>query len=142
MNYAGFWIRFGALLIDNIIVSIVSFIINFIFIETFFHSSFNDKSDIYIGVIPALYGFTLLLNIIYYAGFESSQWQATLGKKVFRLKVVNLDGQRISFGRAICRYLAKLLSWLSLAIGFIMAGFTMRKQALHDFIVNTVVVKT
>ena len=140
MKYAGFWIRFGALFIDNLIISIVSCIINLCFILIFFGPSFHNKS-LQAGIISSVYGFSLLLNIIYYAGFESSKWQATLGKRAFGLKVTNLEGQRISLRRAICRYLAKFLSWLILAIGFIMAGFTQRKQALHDFIVNTVVVR-
>jgi len=84
----------------------------------------------------------LILTWLYFAGMESSARQATFGKSVMSLHVTNYDGQRISFGHATGRFFAKIISGLiPLAIGYIMAGFTEKKQALHDLIAGTLVLK-
>ena len=83
----------------------------------------------------------LLLPIAYYALLESSRWQATIGKRVCRLRVTRLDGSRISLPRAIGRYLGKFVSALILGIGFLMIGWTRRKQGLHDLMADTLVVR-
>jgi len=88
---------------------------------------------------------TVLLIIgyaIYEAVLDSSASQATLGKRIFDLKVTNLDGNRISFVRALGRHFAKYISSVTLLIGYIIAGFSARKQALHDMIAGTVVRRT
>ena len=72
---------------------------------------------------------------------ESSAKQATVGKMALGIIVTDLDGRRIGFGRATGRYFAKILSALTLGIGFLMAGFTERKQALHDMVASCLVVK-
>jgi uncharacterized RDD family membrane protein YckC len=81
------------------------------------------------------------LNRLYYALLESSTWQGTLGKRALGLEVTDLEGRRISFGRATGRFFAKIISALILWIGFIMAGFTEKKQALHDMIAGTLVIR-
>lgn len=72
---------------------------------------------------------------------ESSAWQATLGKKILGLKVTDLAGNRISFARASGRFFGKILSGMILGIGFLMAGFTERKQALHDILAGCLVLR-
>jgi len=79
---------------------------------------------------------------IYEAAMESSSKQATLGKMALGLKVTDEQGRRISFGRATARYFSKIISGMILLIGYIMAGFTARKQALHDMIAGTLVTRT
>ena len=76
---------------------------------------------------------------LYEAALESSSYQATLGKMIFGMKVTDLAGNRISFARATGRHFAKLISGLVLCIGFIMVGFTERKQGLHDLLAGTLV---
>jgi uncharacterized RDD family membrane protein YckC len=83
----------------------------------------------------------LMLSWVYYASLESSAWQATLGKKILGLKVTDLAGNRITFGRASGRFFAKILSGMILGIGFLMAGFTERKQALHDILAGCLVLR-
>jgi uncharacterized RDD family membrane protein YckC len=78
---------------------------------------------------------------LYFAILESSSWQATLGKKTLGLAVVNADGTRLTFGRACVRYVAKIVSGITLCIGYMMAGWTSQKRALHDMIAETLVVK-
>ncbi len=79
---------------------------------------------------------------IYEAAMESSSKQATVGKMALGLKVTDLEGRRISFPRATGRHFAKYVSGMALLIGYIMAGFTERKQALHDMIAGTLVVRS
>ena len=85
---------------------------------------------------------TLAIQFVYFAYLESSEKQATVGKMVLGLKVTDLNGQRISFARAAGRFLGKFLSSMILGIGYIMAGFTEKKQGLHDMIAGTLVVRT
>jgi uncharacterized RDD family membrane protein YckC len=75
----------------------------------------------------------------YFAGLESSRWQATLGKKIFGLRVGDSEGKRISTGKAIFRTCGKVFSGQILLIGYLMAFFTKNKQALHDFLAGTFV---
>ncbi len=88
-------------------------------------------------------GITIVLLIfgswLYEAFMESSSYQATLGKMIFGMKVTDLNGNRISFGRATGRHFAKWLSGLILCIGYMMVGFTERKQGLHDMLAGTLV---
>jgi uncharacterized RDD family membrane protein YckC len=74
---------------------------------------------------------------LYEAILESSSYQATLGKMIFGMKVTDLNGNRISFGRATARHFAKWISALVMGIGFIMVGLSERKQGLHDLLAGT-----
>jgi len=82
----------------------------------------------------------VLFGWLYCAGCESSAWQATLGKRLLGIAVTDENGERISFVRASCRHLAKVLSALPLLIGYLITPFTARKQALHDLISRSLVV--
>ena len=81
------------------------------------------------------------IAFLYFVVLESSEQQATWGKRLIGLRVTDLDGGRISFGRATARFFAKFVSYLTLFIGFLMQPFTKRKQALHDILAGTLVVK-
>jgi uncharacterized RDD family membrane protein YckC len=125
MKYAGFWIRLVALVIDCIIiVPLNNYILSYI----------GDGSILRI-LVPNLIWW------VYTAGLTSSSLQATLGKKILGLKVVDLNGSRISFGKATGRFLASILSGLILGIGYLMVAFNPKKQGLHDQIAGTYVVK-
>lgn len=142
-KYAGFWIRFVASFIDGIIIGIPVFIIAFI-LGIFSLLSTNEVNmSVYEDSFLILYIFlwfsSLMLSTLYYAGMHASKWQATLGKMIVGIKVTDLKGQRISFGRSLGRFFATILSSI-LYIGYIMAAFTVKKQALHDIIASTVVV--
>ncbi len=124
--YAGFWRRLGALLIDAIIVNIVVLPITL----ALGREQVNTASALATGI-----------TWLYYALMESSARQATVGKMALGIVVTDMEGNRIGFGRATGRYFAKIISGLILGIGYLMAAFTQKKQALHDLIVNTLVVK-
>ena len=85
----------------------------------------------------------IVISWLYFAMMESSQRQATFGKAMLNLRVSDVNGNRLSFGHASGRYFSKIITGLvPFGIGYIMAGFTQKKQALHDFIASTVVIRT
>jgi uncharacterized RDD family membrane protein YckC len=126
-NYAGFWIRFGAAFIDGLITTVAGFTILFVT-----GGSFQNQSPIYSLI-------DLLIPWIYAAAMESSERQATLGKIAVGIKVTDMNGDRISFGKATGRHFAKFISAIILLIGYIMAAFDAKKQALHDKMAGTLV---
>lgn len=148
MQYAGFWIRFLAILLDGIILSIVFSPISFgIFGLMGVSAGLGNRSDsaqIMALLIPAIVvvaSIGLVAKWLYEALLTSSSKQATIGKMACGLRVTDLQGRRLTFARATGRFFAKYISGLTLLIGYIMAGFTERKQALHDFIAGTYVIK-
>jgi uncharacterized RDD family membrane protein YckC len=145
VRYAGFWIRFIAAFIDGIIVGVVNGVIG-AFIgggSAAVLSNTNDPATAVTAAIAAA-GTSILigcaLSFVYHAFLESSDKQATVGKMVVGIKVTDINGQRLSFGKASVRFFSKIVSGIILYIGFIMAGFTEKKQALHDMIAGTLVV--
>jgi uncharacterized RDD family membrane protein YckC len=95
-----------------------------------------------VSLILTFAAISLLLSWLYHAYFESSDWQATPGKRVMSIYVTDMNSQRLSFLHATGRFFAKIITGLiPLGIGYIMAGFTERKQALHDMIAGTLVVR-
>jgi uncharacterized RDD family membrane protein YckC len=134
-SYGGLWIRFAAYVVDAGVLLIPNLLIQFLCRAVTPATSEPEWSLIGTGL-------SLLLWWIYTAVLLSSRWQATLGKKFCGLKVIDYDGQRISFGRATGRYFASYLSAVLLCIGFLMIGWTSRRQGLHDFMPNTLVVRT
>ena len=153
-NYAGFWLRFVAFIIDYIILYIPSAAIQWglgMGMQTI-----GGPGGVGVGggaggggaPPPAFYGLiatsitiSIALNWLYYAYLESSPKQATIGKMALGLVVTDLYGKRLTFGRATGRYFGRLLSGLICYIGFIMAAFTEKKQALHDQLAATLVVR-
>jgi len=150
VSYAGFWKRFVAYLIDDIILSVAGFMVILLIGALFglsFLSLLSGDSESTVALIvaaaSAIVMAVLALMIVgwlYFALMEASANQATLGKMAIGIKVTDLDGNRISFGRASGRYFGKIVSGMILYIGFIMAGFTERKQALHDIMASCLVV--
>jgi len=137
MEYAGFWRRLVAYLIDYLIIGAGAFAVGFLIGI----GAGVAGADVKGGWLVAIYVITIAGYYLYYAFMESSANQATVGKIALGLKVTDEEGNRISFGRALGRTVAKILSALILFMGFVMAGFTDRKQALHDKIAHTLVVK-
>jgi len=134
-GYAGFWKRFLAAFIDGILVNAVAFVAGFAL-------GFGVASSG--GGVEGLEAVANLIGIVvgwaYYAAMESSTMQATLGKMALGIKVTDLNGDRISFGRATGRHFGKIISGAICLIGFIMAAFTEKKQALHDIMAGCLVV--
>ena len=121
--YGGFWERFGASFIDGLVLLIPNLIFSFVIGPGF-------------GNI-----LSILTGWLYFALQESGNSQATIGKKALGLKVVNAEGQRISFGQASGRHFGKIISTIILFIGYLMMIWDEKKQTLHDKMANTYVVK-
>lgn len=136
--YAGFWIRFGASLIDGIVLAIPLTILAMIFIGVATASG----SDALAVILPLLlYIIIFVTAALYYVLLTSSKYQGTVGKMIVGVKVVDHEGNRIGKGRALGRFFSYYLSGMFFSIGYIIAGFTPKKQALHDYIASTYVVK-
>lgn len=143
-DYAGFWRRLAAALIDEIILWIGGIIMGVILgllIGLFLGIRGTEIETIKKVAGINIYIFGVVLNWFYFTLLESSSKQATLGKMALGVIVTNLEGGRISFGRANGRYWGKILSGLILMIGFIMVGCTERKQGLHDIMAGCLVLK-
>jgi uncharacterized RDD family membrane protein YckC len=150
VRYAGFWRRFVAYLIDQIIVGIAAFVVlipGLALLGVGIGAGIMEDSESAVGlVLAAIAAYMAAIALIlvgqwlYYALMESSSRQATVGKLALGLAVTNLSGGRISFGRATGRYFGKIISGMIMMLGYIMAGFTERKQALHDIMASCLVV--
>jgi uncharacterized RDD family membrane protein YckC len=135
-TYAGFWKRLVAYIIDGIVINIVMTIVGYALGIGYL----NRIADVGPGRSAAYSLIDIVVFWLYFAFMESSSQQGTLGKMALGIVVTDLDGRRISFGKATVRHWSKILSTLIFMIGWIMAGFTERKQALHDIIAGTLVV--
>ncbi|MGB5964430.1 MAG: RDD family protein [Sulfurimonadaceae bacterium] len=137
MNNAGFWNRAVAIFIDAIILTIIMFVIMFT-IGFFIGGMLSDPET-----VAKISNVGMLINVVivwlYFAIQESGEDQATVGKRIMGIYVIDKTGNRISFAQATIPYFSKYLSSI-LMIGFIMAAFTKNKQGLHDLIADTLVV--
>jgi uncharacterized RDD family membrane protein YckC len=154
-NYAGFWLRFVAVIIDGIIIGVAqSFVIvpllaavGLGFASGAGDMDFSDPEQaagMIAGIAALMGGYWILamaIQILYGTLMESSKNQATIGKMALGLIVTDLNGGKLDFSKALIRNLCKIISNLTMLIGYIMAGFTEKKQALHDMIASTLVVK-
>jgi uncharacterized RDD family membrane protein YckC len=141
--YAGFWLRALAYLIDTILVSAA-----FGLVASFYPSAFlkfPNATAISLTSLPQLtplaFGVTILIVWLYYAFFEVSVWQATPGKRILRLYVTDIQGRPLTFARATMRHFGKMISGLTFLVGYFLAGFTEKKQALHDILASCLVMR-
>lgn len=130
LEYAGFWARFAALLVDSAILTVFGVVLII-------------ALTMAMGATGAVIGniVWMLAYLLYWPVMESSERQATIGKSLLGIQVTDLGGNRTSFVRALLRNLAKIISAIPLYIGFLLAAFTGRKQALHDMITGCLVVR-
>lgn len=133
--YAGFWHRFTAAFIDSFIVAAGSTMLSLPFLIAKGLSR-TPSSPFWVVFDSILF---ILIGWLYCTLFESSTKCATIGKMAVGIIVTDIDGNRISFARANGRCWGKSISFLILGIGYIMTGFTRKKQALHDLMADTLV---
>ena len=151
VQQAGFWLRFVAYLIDGAILFVSYLVVFLVFgligsaLDGTPSSRTTGSSSVGpAGTVTSLLAWATVLvgSWLYYGLQESSAAQATIGKRVMGIRVTDLEGRRVSFGRATARHFSKILSGLICDIGYVMAGFTERKQGLHDMIAGTLVART
>jgi uncharacterized RDD family membrane protein YckC len=140
--YAGFWLRAAAFLIDILILGFA-----FVFISASDPAAFILNLDLNAPPLKVIPRFTplgivlvYLMVWLYFALFEASVWQATPGKRILRLYVTDLSGRRLTLARAALRNIARFLSGF-LVVGYFLAGFTQKKQALHDILASCLVLR-
>jgi uncharacterized RDD family membrane protein YckC len=155
VTYAGFWLRFVAHIVDSLIlgVAMLALLIPLLFLTGMaanFGSLANHRGGepdpaMVAGILSLVFAFAAVAVIVqwlYEAYLESGEKQATWGKQAMGVYVTDLQGNRLTFGRASGRFFAKIVSgMIPLGIGYIMAGFTERRQALHDMIASCLVLK-
>ena len=153
VEYAGFWLRFLAYLIDSVVMTlgVVLVLIPLIFLTGLgallsrFHpgEELGDAGILFlIGLFLLAVTVSLAVTWLYHALMESSEWQATVGKRALGLVVTDMAGQRITFGRATGRHFDKIITNMIPAfIGYLMAAFTEKRQALHDMLAGCLVLR-
>lgn len=132
IEYAGFWRRVAAIVIDIIIMWVPASLFRWV-------APHMGVSGMTLEIIDFLY--LMVVWAAYYGFMESSRSQATLGKQVLKLKVVDYEGGRISFTKAVGRFLGQFISILPLGIGIFMIGWTKKKQGIHDMLAKCLVVR-
>jgi uncharacterized RDD family membrane protein YckC len=143
--YAGFWLRAVAYVLDSLLLG---FAVGFLILMPLMERGAIPKDNpwaLFTGAVTrqviAIQLLVTMVSWLYFASFESSAWQATPAKRLLGLAVTDLRGQRIGFARASGRYFGKLLSGTLFFVGFLMAGLTPRKQALHDLLAGCLVLR-
>lgn len=137
VQYAGFWRRLAAYIIDIAVVLLIGFALSIV-VPILLAPLVGLPSDLWI--IVSLVLFWLIVPWLYWALMESSSRQATLGKSYLDIMVTDANGHRLTFAKATARYWAKVPSRLILYAGYFMAGFTPKKQALHDILTGCLVI--
>jgi len=130
--YAGFWRRLLAYLIDGTLLAGVE-----LALYSTVHVLAPDNLDAVANIVPV----AVAIGWAYFAILESSPARGTLGKVALGLYVADLHGDPITFGRAVFRNALKSVSWLVCGIGWVLAAVTPRKQALHDLLAGTLVLR-
>lgn len=153
LKFASVWTRTVAFAIDifievtlfSLLIAFLNWVLQIPIEYSFFEGrgisvEMNDYVKENFIKLAALYSLAKLLVVgLYFVGLESSRLQATVGKMIFGIKVGDFEGKRISVGKALVRLFGKWLSGQILLIGYLMAFFTEKRQALHDFIAGTFV---
>lgn len=136
--YASFWTRFGAKFIDTLILYVINLLVSFAAGTAMVPDAKNPAA----ALAPMFGVFALQLVIqAAYATFFVGKFQATPGKMALGIMVITPEGGPVSYGRALGRHFAEMLSGIILGIGYLMAAFDQEKRALHDRICGTRVVK-
>jgi uncharacterized RDD family membrane protein YckC len=133
--FAGFDQRWLASALDWFMVSIV-----FIFLAVI-GLLFNADKATQFAIALSLLGIIPAANFIYHIVMECSPKQGTYGKQILKIKVTDMLGERIGFGRSVLRNVAKILSVLTLFVGYLMSFFNSKQQCMHDMVAGTLVVK-
>ncbi len=134
-EYAGFWIRFWAKIVDNFIVGFISIAMIMIPGAVIGIAGMADSMSGFFG-----YMIQLIIPLAYNT-FFIGKYAATPGKMALKLKVIKADGEKITYLRAAGRHFSEIISGVIMAIGYIMAAFDKEKRALHDHICSTRVIR-
>lgn len=139
--YAGFWQRFAAVFIDGFIISAATLLL-FAVLGVVMAVSGGANMGAMMGLIALSYLASFVISAAYFTLMEAGERGATYGKRALNLRVTDVEGNRITTGRALGRWFGHWITNLTCYIGYVMQPFTEKKQALHDMISSTVVIET
>ena len=145
VEYAGFWLRVWAGAVDVCLEAVGALVLTLAIDFALRRSGHMLGISPFVSKVATGMAFIVILAVgswLYCAFSESSSWRATVGKRLLGIQVVTSEGDRISFGQATVRHLMKFLSLFCLTIGFMMSGWTKRRQALHDMPSDCLVIRT
>lgn len=149
-DYAGFWLRLVANIIDSLVLGAIAMIIivPLIVVMVLIMGAMGSSDDasaaagtIFCCLYCLIMIFALVGQWLYFAWFESSKYMATPGKMLLGLIVTDMNGERLSFSKATLRYVAKILTNIVFYLGYIAIAFSSKKQGLYDMIAGTLVIK-
>ena len=136
VEYAGFWIRVGAALIDTLLLAAITLPL---LVSIYGWAYFGEETTFFAG--PADFLISWILPAIAVIAFWLTR-QATPGKMLLALRVVDATtGNTLSVGQSLGRYLGYYVSTIPLLIGLIWVAFDSKKQGWHDKLAGTVVVR-
>ncbi|HEX4966511.1 MAG TPA: RDD family protein [Thermoanaerobaculia bacterium] len=138
-EYAGLGVRFGAFLLDTLLTMGIGFVCGII-LGVMLAASGSHWSDEAVGAFAYLMG--IVVAWLYYTLFESSALMATPGKRALGLRVTDLQGRRIGFGRANGRYFGKILSLIAMGFGYWTIPSSPMRQGWHDKMAGSLVLRT
>jgi uncharacterized RDD family membrane protein YckC len=150
-RYAGFGLRLVAWIVDGFVMGVAQVVL--LLILGVFANVVDEPETLKAPPAPptsewreyvalgVLFGGPLLVGWLYFAIFEASRAQATLGKLAAGVRVQDIDGGRATFVQTSVRFFVKLVSFAIMGFGFLMILFTKRQQALHDIGANTIVTR-
>ena len=130
---AGFWIRTAAIIIDNVLLAIATAALAAVALQQNYFETLGEDTWTTGDTVNLL--LTVAYGILMVAAFSG-----TIGKLILGMRIVRTDGSRVSLGRAALRYVAQILSILTIFIGYLMVAFRKDKRALHDLIADTAVI--
>ena len=152
-EYAGFWMRLGAFLIDGLILSVIGWVMTAILFASGFaldQTIFGESAGVLTyststtarlsGIWLTIWITGMVIEVLYFVGFWAWRGQ-TPGKIALGIKIIRADGSSLSWGGALLRYLGYIVSAVIIYIGFIWIAFDGRKQGIHDKIADTYVIR-
>jgi len=139
LDYAGFWRRLAALMLDGVIISVVNMVL---YLPMGFLAVGAQDDPTFLVAYQLVIMFLQIMIAAAYATWFVGKYGATPGKMALKIKIVTADGDRISYGRALGRHFATMISGMTMGIGYLMAGFDEQKRTLHDRICDTRVVRS
>ncbi|MSQ32604.1 MAG: hypothetical protein EXR59_05185 [Dehalococcoidia bacterium] len=137
---AGFMIRLGAYLVDQIVLFLVGFVLLSIFMEAINPGITANQDELTVLQQVIIYTAGVAINIVYYT-ISIGKWGRTIGKRIFGLQVLTADGKKVGYLRAFVRFLCYYVDFLTLFFGFFMIAWNKDRRGLHDLLAGTIVIR-
>lgn len=146
VEYAGFWRRFAAVLIDTLVLLIIITPLLYFFSEGSYLIGFDPQGDVFaqITVLPIDWNYLLINDLLpmILVIFFWVRFRGTPGKQLMNCEVVDANTfGNLTVGQSILRYIGYFLSTLPLCLGFLWVAWDKKKRGFHDLLAHTVVIR-